>query len=150
MLVPSLEEGARLVNSYAPEHLSLITEREGDILPMIRTAGAIFLGNHSPVAVGDFLAGPSHTLPTGGAGQILPRADDGHVSAAHEHHPAGQGELREVRACGARLRRRGGAGRARGVCGGADALTSRAPQRCMAAARMTEPRLYSCHERQTG
>lgn len=72
MLVPTLEEGAELVNNYAPEHLSLITEREQDILPLIRTAGAIFLGNYSPVAVGDFLAGPSHTLPTGGAGKSFP------------------------------------------------------------------------------
>lgn len=72
MLVPSLEEGAEIVNNYAPEHLSLITGREGDILPLIRTAGAIFLGNYSPVAVGDFLAGPSHTLPTGGAGKSFP------------------------------------------------------------------------------
>lgn len=72
MLVKSLEEGARLVNDFAPEHLSLITTREDAILPMIRTAGAIFLGNHSPVAVGDFLAGPSHTLPTGGSGKSFP------------------------------------------------------------------------------
>ncbi len=72
MLVSSLEEGARLVNDFAPEHLSLITTSEDAILPMIRTAGAIFLGNHSPVAVGDFLAGPSHTLPTGGSGKSFP------------------------------------------------------------------------------
>lgn len=72
LLVPSLAEGARLVNAYAPEHLSLITERESEILSLIRTAGAVFLGNHSPVAVGDFLAGPSHTLPTGGAGKSFP------------------------------------------------------------------------------
>ncbi|WP_009961074.1 histidinol dehydrogenase [Verrucomicrobium spinosum] len=72
MLVPTLEEGAEIVNNYAPEHLSLITAREHDILPLIRTAGAIFLGNYSPVAVGDFLAGPSHTLPTGGAGKSFP------------------------------------------------------------------------------
>lgn len=72
VLAPSLEEGARLVNAYAPEHLSLITEREPEILALIRTAGAIFLGNDSPVAVGDFLAGPSHTLPTGGAGKSFP------------------------------------------------------------------------------
>lgn len=72
MLIKSLEEGARLVNDFAPEHLSLITTREDAILPLIRTAGAIFLGNHSPVAVGDFLAGPSHTLPTGGSGKSFP------------------------------------------------------------------------------
>lgn len=72
VLAPSLTEAARLVNAYAPEHLSLITEREPEILALIRTAGAIFLGNDSPVAVGDFLAGPSHTLPTGGAGKSFP------------------------------------------------------------------------------
>lgn len=72
ILVPTLEEGAELVNEYAPEHLSLITAREHDILPLIRNAGAVFLGNHSPVAVGDFLAGPSHTLPTGGSGKSFP------------------------------------------------------------------------------
>ena len=72
ILVPNLEEGAEIVNQYAPEHLSLITAREHDILRLIRTAGAIFLGNYSPVAVGDFLAGPSHTLPTGGAGKSFP------------------------------------------------------------------------------
>lgn len=72
ILTSTLEQGAALVNAYAPEHLSLITHREAEILPLIRTAGAIFLGNHSPVAVGDFLAGPSHTLPTGGAGKSFP------------------------------------------------------------------------------
>jgi histidinol dehydrogenase len=70
--VPTLEEGVEIVNQYAPEHLSLITEREEELLPMIRTAGAVFLGNYSPVAVGDFLAGPSHTLPTGGSGKSFP------------------------------------------------------------------------------
>lgn len=72
ILVPSLEEGVELVNEYAPEHLSLITEREHDLLPLVRSAGAVFLGNYSPVAVGDFLAGPSHTLPTGGSGKSFP------------------------------------------------------------------------------
>jgi len=72
MLAPTLEAAARLVNDFAPEHLSLVTTRESEILPIIRTAGAIFLGNFSPVAVGDFLAGPSHTLPTGGSGKSFP------------------------------------------------------------------------------
>jgi len=72
ILVPTLEEGLDLVNAYSPEHLSLVTAREEDLLPLVRTAGAIFLGNASPVAVGDFLAGPSHTLPTGGAGKSFP------------------------------------------------------------------------------
>jgi histidinol dehydrogenase len=67
--VKSLQEGMRLVNDFAPEHLSLIVEDEKHWLDQVRTAGAIYVGNASPVAVGDFLAGPSHTLPTGGAGR---------------------------------------------------------------------------------
>ncbi|MCB1212065.1 MAG: histidinol dehydrogenase, partial [Verrucomicrobiales bacterium] len=72
ILAPSLMAGADLVNAYAPEHLCLVVEDEASVLARIRTAGAIFLGNASPVAVGDFLAGPSHTLPTGGAGKSFP------------------------------------------------------------------------------
>ncbi len=72
VLVEKLEDGVNLVNAFAPEHLSLITRREKTILPKITTSGAIFIGNYSPVAVGDFLAGPSHELPTGGAGKSFP------------------------------------------------------------------------------
>lgn len=72
ILVENLEDGVKIVNGYAPEHLSLVTSREKEILPQIKTSGAIFLGNMSPVAVGDFLAGPSHELPTGGAGKSFP------------------------------------------------------------------------------
>lgn len=69
LLVKSFAEGVAIANSFAPEHLSLITADERKWLPQIRTSGAIYLGNDSPVAVGDFLAGPSHTLPTGGGGR---------------------------------------------------------------------------------
>ncbi len=72
VLVESLEDGVALVNAFAPEHLSLVVAREDRLLPLVTTAGAIFLGNDSPVAVGDFLAGPSHELPTGGAGKSFP------------------------------------------------------------------------------
>jgi histidinol dehydrogenase len=67
--VKSFADGVAVANAFCPEHLSLITASERKWLPQIRTAGAIYLGNDSPVAVGDFLAGPSHTLPTGGAGR---------------------------------------------------------------------------------
>ena len=72
ILVRDMAEGVRLVNDYAPEHIVLIADNEASIIGTIRTAGAIFVGNYSPVAVGDFLAGPSHTLPTGGAGKSFP------------------------------------------------------------------------------
>ncbi len=67
--VPDLEAGVQVVNEYAPEHLSLICENEDHWLGKITTVGGIFVGNFSPVAAGDFLAGPSHELPTGGAGK---------------------------------------------------------------------------------
>ena len=70
-LVSSVEQGADIVNAFAPEHLVLVVEpeREESVLARIRTAGAIYAGTYSTVACGDFLAGPSHTLPTGGSGK---------------------------------------------------------------------------------
>lgn len=67
--VSTMNEGLKLVNNFAPEHVTLISKDEDRLIPKIKTAGAIFVGNESPVAAGDFLAGPSHTLPTGGAGK---------------------------------------------------------------------------------
>ena len=66
VLVADLDEGARVVNDLAPEHLQILTKDPEAVLRGIRNAGAIFLGRHTPVAVGDYVAGPSHTLPTGG------------------------------------------------------------------------------------
>ena len=69
VLATSEEQAARIANEFAPEHLSLMTQHNEKIAASISTAGAIFLGNFSPVAAGDFVAGPSHVLPTGGAGK---------------------------------------------------------------------------------
>ena len=63
----SFRDAVDAANAFCPEHLSLISAEEKRWLPLLRTCGAIYLGADSPVAVGDFLAGPSHTLPTGGA-----------------------------------------------------------------------------------
>ncbi|ASK61418.1 histidinol dehydrogenase [Virgibacillus phasianinus] len=62
----SLDEALELVNTIAPEHLQLMIKNPYDHLHMIRNAGAIFLGNYSPEALGDYFAGPNHTLPTNG------------------------------------------------------------------------------------
>jgi histidinol dehydrogenase len=72
VVTKDLDQAVAVANAYAAEHLSLIVQDEKKILPRLTTAGALFLGNHSPVAVGDYLAGPSHTLPTGGAGKSFP------------------------------------------------------------------------------
>ena len=69
VLVKSLKDAVAIANDFAPEHISIITNDDDGIADQIRTAGAIFLGGYSPVAAGDFVAGPSHTLPTGGAGR---------------------------------------------------------------------------------
>ncbi len=67
VIVESLEAAAELSNEFAPEHLELEVEDPWALLPQIRHAGAIFLGYSTPEAVGDYLAGPNHTLPTSGA-----------------------------------------------------------------------------------
>ncbi|MCB4389883.1 histidinol dehydrogenase [Synechococcus sp. MU1617] len=65
-----LESCARLSDSFAPEHLELLVERPDPLADRIQNAGAIFLGPWSPEAVGDYLAGPNHTLPTCGAARF--------------------------------------------------------------------------------
>jgi histidinol dehydrogenase len=69
ILVKSLKDAVAIANDFSPEHISVVTEDDDSIATAIHTSGAIFLGGYSPVAAGDFVAGPSHTLPTGGAGR---------------------------------------------------------------------------------
>ena len=66
--VKSLDEGIALANQLAPEHCEVLTRNSRRLSAQIVTAGAIFLGSYSPTVLGDYVAGPSHTLPTGGAG----------------------------------------------------------------------------------
>jgi histidinol dehydrogenase len=72
ILVKTLRDAVKVANAFAPEHISIVTKEDAKIAAQVRTAGAIFLGGWSPVAAGDFVAGPSHTLPTGGAGKSFP------------------------------------------------------------------------------
>jgi histidinol dehydrogenase len=67
VIVESLAQAAELSNQFAPEHLELEVEDPWTLLESIRHAGAIFLGDSTPEAVGDYLAGPNHTLPTSGS-----------------------------------------------------------------------------------
>jgi histidinol dehydrogenase len=66
--VKSLDDGVALANRLAPEHCEVMTRHPRKVSGGILTAGAIFLGPWSPTVLGDYVAGPSHTLPTGGAG----------------------------------------------------------------------------------
>jgi histidinol dehydrogenase len=66
--VKTLDAGVAIANQLAPEHCEVMTRKAGDLSRGIVTAGAIFLGPYSPTVLGDYVAGPNHTLPTGGAG----------------------------------------------------------------------------------
>ncbi len=68
--VQSLDAAADVANLIAPEHLQIITEDNPRVLARLRNAGAVFLGPHAPVPLGDFVAGPSHVLPTGCAARF--------------------------------------------------------------------------------
>lgn len=69
-IVDSLDEAITLSNAYAPEHLCLLVERPWDLVPSVRHAGGIFIGEQSPEALGDYTAGPSHVMPTGGTARF--------------------------------------------------------------------------------
>jgi histidinol dehydrogenase len=64
IVVAHLEDAAELVNALAPEHLEIATAEPDNLLKSVRHAGAIFLGRYTPEAMGDYIAGPNHVLPT--------------------------------------------------------------------------------------
>ena len=65
IVVDDISQAVNLMNQIAPEHLEIMTTNPFDILPQIKHAGAIFLGENTPEPIGDYIAGPNHTLPTG-------------------------------------------------------------------------------------
>jgi histidinol dehydrogenase len=65
IVTSSMEEALELMNEIAPEHLEVMTANAFELLPYIKHAGAIFLGENTPEPIGDYIAGPNHTLPTG-------------------------------------------------------------------------------------
>ncbi len=71
IVTTNMEMAIRLVNDFAPEHLQITTHDVRGDAGKIRNAGAIFIGPHTPVAAGDYLAGPSHVLPTSGTARFF-------------------------------------------------------------------------------
>lgn len=65
IITNTMEEAIKLMNEIAPEHLEVVTKNPFELLPAIKHAGAIFLGENTPEPIGDYIAGPNHTLPTG-------------------------------------------------------------------------------------
>ncbi|ADN09672.1 histidinol dehydrogenase [Sulfurimonas autotrophica] len=70
IVTQTMDEAIELMNKIAPEHLEVATMSPFELLPYIKHAGAIFLGHNTPEAIGDYVAGPNHTLPTGGTAKF--------------------------------------------------------------------------------
>lgn len=70
IVTATMQEAIDLMNQIAPEHLEVATLSPFELLPLIKHAGAIFLGHNTPEAIGDYMAGPNHTLPTGGTSKF--------------------------------------------------------------------------------
>ncbi|HEX3648243.1 MAG TPA: histidinol dehydrogenase, partial [Pseudonocardiaceae bacterium] len=66
ILVSTVDDGLRVTDTYAAEHLEIQTEHAADVAARVRNAGAVFVGAYSPVSLGDYCAGSNHVLPTGG------------------------------------------------------------------------------------
>ncbi|WP_324172355.1 histidinol dehydrogenase [Sulfurimonas sp.] len=71
IVTQDMDEAIKLMNEIAPEHLEIATDNSFEFLPFIKHAGAIFLGHNTPEAIGDYVAGPNHTLPTGGTAKFF-------------------------------------------------------------------------------
>lgn len=71
IVVKQIREAVEIANSVAPEHLELYVEDPASLLPLVKSAGAVFLGGSTPEPVGDYFAGPDHILPTGGSAKFF-------------------------------------------------------------------------------
>ena len=71
IVTDTIEDAAALANEVAPEHCEIMTADPRAVLPLIKNAGAIFLGRYSPEPLGDYMAGPSHVLPTSGTARFF-------------------------------------------------------------------------------
>ena len=70
VLVKTIEEAVEAANAYAPEHLCLLVANPWEVVPMVKHAGGLFIGEYSMEALGDYLAGPSHVMPTSGTARF--------------------------------------------------------------------------------
>ena len=71
LIVKDLEQALKLVNRIGPEHLELAVSRPRSLIRSVKHAGAVFLGPHTPEAIGDYMAGPNHILPTAGTARFF-------------------------------------------------------------------------------
>jgi histidinol dehydrogenase len=71
IVVETMDKAVKLMNQIAPEHLQILTQNPFELLSSVKNAGAVFLGENTPEPIGDYIAGPNHTLPTGGTARFF-------------------------------------------------------------------------------
>ena len=96
VVVPDLKQGMELVNRFAPEHFEIMTRRADQQLRYVRAAGAVFIGPWTPEPAGDFVAGPSHVLPTGGAAKMFNGLTVDDFRRRHSFVEFTEGDLKET------------------------------------------------------
>ena len=97
-VTPTLEEGLELVNRFAPEHFEIMCKDALRFMKGVRAAGAVFAGAWTPESAGDFVAGPSHVLPTGGAANMFNGLTPDDFRRRHSYVAFTQGDLAETKA----------------------------------------------------
>ena len=96
-VTPTLEEGLELVNRFAPEHFEIMCRDALKLMKGVRAAGAVFAGAWTPESAGDFVAGPSHVLPTGGAANMFNGLTPDDFRRRHSYVAFTQGDLAETK-----------------------------------------------------
>ena len=96
-VTPSLAEGLELVNRFAPEHFEIMCRNALKLMKGVRSAGAVFAGAWTPESAGDFVAGPSHVLPTGGAANMFNGLTPDDFRRRHSFVAFTQADLAETR-----------------------------------------------------
>ena len=96
-VTPTLAEGLELVNRFAPEHFEIMCKDALKLMKGVRAAGAVFAGAWTPESAGDFVAGPSHVLPTGGAANMFNGLTPDDFRRRHSYVAFTQGDLAETK-----------------------------------------------------
>ena len=97
-VTPTVEEGLELVNRFAPEHFEIMCRDALRLMKGVRAAGAVFAGAWTPESAGDFVAGPSHVLPTGGAANMFNGLTPDDFRRRHSYVAFTRGDLAETKA----------------------------------------------------
>ena len=97
VVAKDVAEGLEVVNQFAPEHFEIMTKDALKVMSGVRSAGAVFAGAWTPESAGDFVAGPSHVLPTGGAANMFNGLTPDDFRRRHSFVAFTEGDLRETR-----------------------------------------------------